>query len=87
MSKKNVQARAGLAAGQAEATAHDQATRDRAYELFVARRATGAPGDPISDWLQAEQEFAGAEKAATSGGSSAEGKPTPRSRRHSNDAG
>jgi hypothetical protein len=29
--------------------------RARAYEIFLSRR--GAPGDPVSDWLQAEREI------------------------------
>jgi hypothetical protein len=29
--------------------------RARAYEIFLARK--GAPGDPVTDWLQAEREL------------------------------
>jgi hypothetical protein len=29
--------------------------RVRAYEIFLARK--GAPGDPVTDWLQAEREL------------------------------
>jgi hypothetical protein len=29
--------------------------RERAYHIYLARN--GAPGDPTSDWLQAEREL------------------------------
>ena len=32
----------------------EQAIRQRAYELYVAR---GTPGHALDDWLQAEAEF------------------------------
>jgi len=31
--------------------------RNRAYEIYMARRLTGASGNPDSDWLQAEREL------------------------------
>jgi len=31
--------------------------RKRAYEIYMARRTTGSPGGPESDWLQAEREL------------------------------
>ena len=33
--------------------------RARAYEIFLARRRDNAPGNPESDWLQAERELVG----------------------------
>jgi hypothetical protein len=30
--------------------------RDRAYELFLRRRATGGRGDALSDWLTGEAQ-------------------------------
>jgi hypothetical protein len=30
--------------------------RERAYELFLRRRETGDPGDPLSDWLTGEAQ-------------------------------
>lgn len=32
----------------------EQRIRERAYELYLARN--GAPGDPVQDWLIAEQQ-------------------------------
>ena len=32
--------------------------RARAYEIFLARARDTAPGDELSDWLQAEREVA-----------------------------
>jgi len=34
----------------------EDAIRQRAYELFLQRREDRS-GDPVSDWLQAEQEL------------------------------
>lgn len=31
--------------------------RLKAHAIFESRLRTGAPGDPMSDWLQAEQEL------------------------------
>ena len=31
--------------------------RQRAYEIFLERRATGRKGDTVTDWLEAEQEI------------------------------
>ena len=39
-------------------TITENAVRLRAYELYLKRGAI--PGDEVSDWLQAEQEFLGA---------------------------
>lgn len=41
---------------QGEGSAQD-AIRLRAHAIFEGRLRTGAPGDPVSDWLQAEQEL------------------------------
>ena len=30
--------------------------RHRAYAIFLARSASGAPGDAFADWMQAERE-------------------------------
>jgi hypothetical protein len=34
----------------------EERIRARAYQIFEARAAGGPPGDPTSDWLQAETE-------------------------------
>lgn len=34
--------------------------RRRAYEIYKDRRSHGAPGDELSDWLQAERDLASA---------------------------
>src|SRR5262252_3172178 len=34
-----------------------QLIRQRAYEIFLERRATGRKNDAVSDWLEAEQEI------------------------------
>ncbi len=34
----------------------EERIRARAYQIFEARAAGGSPGDPTSDWLQAETE-------------------------------
>ena len=34
-----------------------QLIRQRAYEIFLERRATGRNGDTVTDWLEAEQEI------------------------------
>ena len=31
--------------------------RQKAHAIFESRLRTGATGDPVSDWLQAEQEL------------------------------
>jgi hypothetical protein len=36
---------------------HDEQIRARAYEIYLARN--GAPGNPESDWRQAEEELRG----------------------------
>jgi hypothetical protein len=36
---------------------HEEVIRARAYEIFLARN--GAPGNPESDWRQAEEELRG----------------------------
>lgn len=41
------------------APTHEEISR-RAYEIYLERN--GAPGDPHSDWLQAEAELAAAPK-------------------------
>ena len=42
---------------------YDDTVRERAYQLYETRMQTNHPGDPVSDWLEAEQivrnEFAG----------------------------
>ena len=38
--------------------------RIRAYEIFRDRMVNGAPGDDLSDWLQAERELTAAAGAA-----------------------
>lgn len=41
---------------------HDKIAQ-RAYEIYLQRN--GAPGDPLQDWLRAEQELAVKPKRAT----------------------
>lgn len=43
----------------ATATASESEIAMRAYEIFKARN--GEPGDPMSDWLQAERELRAAD--------------------------
>ena len=40
-----------------EATEDD--VRARAFAIYQLRRATGSPGDEMSDWVQAERELCG----------------------------
>lgn len=35
----------------------EEEVRFRAYEIFALRARDGVPGDPVSDWVQAEQEL------------------------------
>lgn len=35
----------------------DEQVRQRAYQIFLSRQREGVPGDPISDWVRAEQEL------------------------------
>jgi len=37
--------------------ATDQMIRERAFQIYLARN--GGPGDPASDWAQAERELRG----------------------------
>jgi hypothetical protein len=53
-------ANSGRGRPSAETVPHEKAIRCRAYEIFLARAASGTPGDAQSDWLQAEREMAGA---------------------------
>lgn len=39
--------------------------RARAYEIYLARRGSGTPGDALADWLQAERELNGSTPAQT----------------------
>lgn len=39
------------------AGASEQQVRERAYRIYQARMREGVPGDPVSDWLRAEQEL------------------------------
>lgn len=39
--------------------------RARAYEIYVERTRAGTPGDPVSDWLQAERETASGARASS----------------------
>jgi hypothetical protein len=47
--------RATKAPARAATMLTDAEIAARAYEIFAARK--GAPGDPVSDWLQAEREL------------------------------
>jgi DUF2934 family protein len=38
------------------ADSRESVIRQRAYELFLERRES-RPGDPVSDWLEAEREL------------------------------
>lgn len=42
-------------AGAVKASIED--IRKRAYEIYLKRRTTGAPGGAESDWIQAEREL------------------------------
>jgi hypothetical protein len=35
----------------------DEQIRHRAYEIFLSRQREEVPGDPVSDWVRAEQEL------------------------------
>lgn len=35
----------------------EQRIRERAYRIYEARRKEGVPGDPVTDWVRAEQEL------------------------------
>lgn len=76
LTKRNTQTRASAGAGNPEGAAHDEAIRNRAYELFLSRSAAGLPGDPLSDWVQAERAVMSAQETVTSDRSSA-GQRTP----------
>ena len=81
--KGNVHARTGSGAGKAEGAAHDEAIRYRAYELYLSRSAAGVPGDPLSDWLQAERDITSTEKKVRSDRSNAGDVSSRRTRRSS----
>jgi hypothetical protein len=55
--KKRTTATAGVETTRADETMSlsESAIATRAYEIFLARN--GEPGDPVSDWLQAEREL------------------------------
>ena len=48
---------------QAESTASsgarytEEQIRHRAYEIYLSRRREEVPGDPVADWVRAEQEL------------------------------
>lgn len=52
-----------LSAKQSLNGSYDDTVRERAYHLYETRMQSNNPGDPVSDWLEAEQlvrnEFAG----------------------------
>ncbi len=35
----------------------EEQIRQRAYQIFLSRTREGVPGDPVSDWVRAEQEL------------------------------
>ncbi len=37
--------------------ATEEQVRVRAYQIFLSRQREGVPGDPVSDWVRAEQEL------------------------------
>jgi hypothetical protein len=45
------------ASGRSEPKPTDDQIRRRAYEIYLRRVAGGKPGDPKSDWVQAEREL------------------------------
>ncbi|MBI3963025.1 MAG: DUF2934 domain-containing protein [Deinococcus sp.] len=47
---------------KAQVEVAEEAIRLRAYEIYLAR--SGAPGDPVADWLQAEQELRTRQKSS-----------------------
>lgn len=51
-------ARSGLGPAHAEVKPERDQVQRRAYEVYMRRLASGAPGDEASDWAQAERELA-----------------------------
>jgi hypothetical protein len=49
-------ARPGPAPKPAGRTTEEQ-VRQRAFQIFMSRQREGVPGDPVTDWLRAEQEL------------------------------
>ncbi len=41
-----------------------EAVAARAYEIYLERQRDGTPGDDLSDWCRAEEEFGRTESAA-----------------------
>ncbi len=39
------------------ARATEEQIRQRAYQIFLSRQREDVPGDPVSDWVRAEQEL------------------------------
>ena len=39
--------------------ASEEQVRLRAHQIFLSRQREGVPGDPVSDWVRAEQEIRG----------------------------
>ena len=35
----------------------EEQVRQRAYEIFLSRQREDVPGNPVTDWLRAEQEL------------------------------
>jgi hypothetical protein len=35
----------------------DEEIREHAYRIYLSRVREGVPGDPVTDWLRAEQEL------------------------------
>ena len=43
--------------GTGGARSLDERIRERAYQIYMSRLREGVPGDPVTDWLRAEQEL------------------------------
>ncbi len=59
MSPSPVRGRQLPAASQVARVITPQLISERAYQIFECRTLSGRPGDPTSDWLQAERELKG----------------------------
>jgi hypothetical protein len=54
--KQTVGTRPEYASGP-EARISEEQIRNRAYQIYLSRVREDVPGDPVSDWVRAEQEL------------------------------
>jgi hypothetical protein len=59
MGRKNQQERKSASPNPEVAGDPQDRVRERAHQIFTERCRTQAPGDEVSDWLQAERELRG----------------------------